>query len=274
MIGAVHEAIKTLLHTDGKIPAADIDVTFAIPTRDWTAAISRPTINFYLYDISENVKLRSSEFEVRRGDARESQRLRPRRIDLKYVVNAYFKSQLAELDEQEWLILWRVLATLMRNSDWPDALLPPEAQQMQASLQGLVCHPESAPRPSDIWSTLGASPRPSLHYVLTVPLDLNIEFMRTLVLEQGVRFRDMDTGELIQEFRRFSWRLRDAAGRPVVGAELRMPDRPGLMLSGDDGSFSTGVPHAEVPQLLIRRPDSEIWTLVNTVPGSTVVTLE
>ncbi|EYB69279.1 hypothetical protein DEIPH_ctg009orf0020 [Deinococcus phoenicis] len=263
-----------MLHHDGKIPAEDIDITFAIPTRDWVAAVSRPTVNFYLYDISENVRLRANEFEARRTDTREVQHLRPRRIDLKYVVNAYFKAQLAELDDQEWLILWRVLTTLMRNSDWPEALLPPEARALRTPLQGLVCHPEAAPRPSDIWSTLGTTPRPGLHYVLTVPLDLNIEFMHTLVLEQNVRFRDLGTGEVMQTVRRTAWRLRDASGAPVAGAEVRLPDHPGLSLSDEAGVFSTSAPHAEVPQLLIRRPGRATWDLVPTRPGETTVILE
>ncbi|GAA5514958.1 hypothetical protein Dcar01_03722 [Deinococcus carri] len=263
-----------MLHQDGKIPAGDIDITFAIPTRDWVAAISRPTINFYLYDITENVKLRANEFEARRSDTREVLRLRPRRIDLKYVVNAYFKSQLAELDDQEWLILWRVLATLMRNSDWPDELLPPEARALGTSLQGLVSHPETAPRPGDIWSTLGTTPRPGLHYVLTVPLDLNIEFMHTLVLQQSVRFRDLGTGDVMLSSQRNSWRLRDPSGAPVPGAEVRLPGRPGLSISDEEGIFSTAAPHAEVPQLLIRRPGRDTWDLIRTEPGSSIVVLD
>ena len=273
MIGSIHEALRQLLYRDGQLPEAELDISFAVPTRDWASSINRPTLNFYLYDIAENLRLRMSEFEMRRGDVRELQRLRPRRIDLKYMINVFFKSQLSELDEQEWQVLWRVLATLIRNSDWPDAYLPPEARELDTPIQGLACYPEGAPRPSDIWGNLGASPRPGLHYVLTVPLDLNIEYLRPLVLDQSLRFRQLGDDDIASEFRRTAWRLLDPDGEPVVGADVRLPDRPGLSVSQQGGAFYLDLGHSQVRQLLVRLPGGSDWTLVNTTPGTPLVTL-
>jgi Pvc16 N-terminal domain len=267
MIGPVHEALRAMLYGDGKIPAGDIDVTFAIPTRDWTASISRPTINFYLHDIVENIKLRESEFEHHRFDVRETQRLRPRRIDLKYVVTVHFKSQLPELEQQEWDVLWRVLATLMRNSEWPDSMLPPEARTLDTSVHAQVAHPEG-PRPSEIWTVLGTPPRPSLQYVLTVPLDLNIEYLRTLVLELRVGLGDMVGGPLSAPSSRYGWTLRRHSGEVVAGAEVRLPDAPGFSLSADNGVFTTSLPHAEVRQVMVKQIGAPTWTLIDIVPGS------
>jgi Pvc16 N-terminal domain len=261
MIGPVHEALRAMLYGDGKIPAGDIDVTFAIPTRDWTASISRPTVNFYLHDIVENVKLRESEFERHRFDVRETQRLRPRRIDLKYVVTVHFKSQ------QEWEVLWRVLATLMRNSEWPDNMLPTEARTLETSVHAQVAHPEG-PRPSEIWTVLGTPPRPSLQYVLTVPLDLNIEYLRTLVLELKVGLGDMVGGPLSAPSSRYGWILRSHSGDVVAGAEVRLPDAPGFSLSADNGVFTTSLPHAEVRQVMVKQIGALTWTLIDIVPGS------
>lgn len=273
MIGAVHEALRAMLHGDGKIPPGLVDITFAIPTRDWAASISRPTINFYLYDISENVKLRDSEFGRVRTDASERQRLRPRRVDLKYVITAHFKSQLPELEAEEWQVLWRVLATLMRNTDWPDALQPREAVSLGTFLQAQVASPEGAPRLGEIWSALGASPRPSLHYVITVPIDLNIEFMRSLVVELGIQINDAGTGEQMVSLRRYGWTIRDAGGHPLAGAEVRIPDAPGLSVSAENGVFTTTLPHADTTQFLVRPQGQSGWSLLDTVPGSQVVSL-
>ena len=129
-----------------------------------------------------------------RASTTEAQRLRPRHIDLKYVVTVHFKSQLAELEQQEWEVLWRVLATLMRNSSWPSSMVPQEALALDSDLQAYVAYPEGAPRQGEIWTTLGTSPRPSLHYVLTAPLDLNIEYLKTLVSNCGWAFRTCPAG--------------------------------------------------------------------------------
>jgi len=273
MIGAVHEALRSMVYGDGKIPPGEIDVSFAVPTRDWSSGITRPTINFYLYDISENVRLRESEFERQRTDLREALRLRPRRVDLKYVVTAHFRSPLPDDGDQEWQVLWRVLATLMRNSEWPDALLPDEARRLDTPIHSQVAAPEGAPRPGELWSTLGTPPRPSLHYVLTVPLDLNIEYLRTLVVEVGVGVRDMDSGAVLATSRRYGWTLRGRDGEGLPGAEVRLPDLPGYSVSGENGVFTTTAPHAEVTQMLVRPAGERDWTLVNIKAGSLDVRL-
>lgn len=273
MIGSVHEALKRLLYTDGQLPEAELDISFAVPTRDWASAINRPTLNFYLYDVAENTRLRQADFEFARTDTRESQKLRPRRIDLKYMVNVFFKAQLGELDEQEWQVLWRVLATLMRNSDWPDEFLPPEAVLLNTPIQGVAAYPEGAPRSSDIWGNLGSSPRPGLHYVLTVPLDLNIQSFSPLVLDQRVLISDMDTELTMSEFHRTAWRLITPGGLPLVGAEVRLPDRPGLSVTQEDGAFYLDGRRDGTMQLLVRSPGGD-WQLVQTTPGTPVVTLE
>ena len=270
MIGALHEALRSMLYSDGKIPPGDVDITFATPTRDWAAAINRPTINFNLYAIVENAQLRENEFMHIRHDMRETRRLRPRRIDLRYVVTTHFKSQLPELDDQEWQVLWRVLATLIRNADWPDELLPAEVRALDTPLQAQVAQAESAPRVSEVFSSLGIAPRPALHYVLTAPLDLNVEQLRSLTVGLSFSVRDPLTGAS-QESRRYAWTLVDRVGDPLVGAEVRLPDGPGFSISAADGLFTTRLPHDEVTQLLVRLPDTDGWHLLRAVPGKYTV---
>lgn len=271
MIGPVHEAIRSLLYSDGKIPPSEVDITFAVPTREWVASISRPTINFNLYAIVENTQFRETDFTSHRTKTTDARRVRPRRIDLRYVVTTHFKSQLSELDEQEWQVLWRVLATLMRHTEWPDTMLPAEARAMDMPLQAMVAAADGAPRVSEVFNSLGITPRPALHYVLTVPLDLNIEFLSNLVVGVAMSVRDPVHDTPAFTTRRYGWNLVDSAGKPVVGAEVRIPDGPGFSLSGETGMFTTQLPHDEIKQLLVRLKDTDDWQMVKVKKGDYIV---
>lgn len=272
MIGALHESLRSMLFGEGKIPASDVDVTFATPSRDWLAGINRPTINFYLHGITENAQFRESDFEMRRQNMDVSRRLRPRRVDLKYLITVHFKSQVNEIDEQEWKVLWRVLAVLMRNTTWPETLLPEEARELSVGIQAQVAQAEPNMRQTDLFSGLGIPPSPALSYVLTAPIDLNIELHSTMAIGLSVSFQDMQGNEMLA-VQRYAWKFINEAGDPVPGVEVRLPSAPGFSVSGLDGLFTTRVPHAEVRQLLIRRPAQEEWEVLKVKKGTVDIVL-
>ncbi len=271
MIGPVHDALKAMLHRDAKLPQSEVDIRFATPTREWTASLNRPTINFYLYDLVENTKLRAHDMEVRRGDASAARRLRPRRVDLKYVVNVFFKSQSGEMDDQEWLVLWRVLATLMRNAEWPERDVPAGARDMQLGILGAVSQPGENARLSEIWSGIGNTARTGLHYVLTVPLDLNVEFLSPLVLEQQTRVVRSDEGEVVSQRRRYGWRLRGPDNVPLIGAEVRLADGSEIAFSDENGAFFLRVGAEEMRHMRVKPDGGQDWAEVITVPGDPTV---
>lgn len=255
-----------MLFGEGKIPPSDVDITFAIPSRDWMAGINRPTINFYLHSISENTVMRESDFLQERQSYQVTRRLRPRRIDLRYLITTHFKSQLAESSDEEWQILWRVLATLMKNSEWPDDILPQEIRELEVGVRSQVAQSEGAQRTSEIFTSLNVPPRAALHFMVTAPLDLNIEQRTNIAVGVDLAFRDSQGNTLLQ-VQRFAWRLLDEHGAPYPGVEVRLPDVPSYSVSGADGTFTTRLPHAEVKQLLIKYPDSEDWEVLKVKKG-------
>lgn len=79
-------------------------------------SLIRPTINLFLYEIEENTELRQTNMPVTRGQTQAVYRMPPRRFELRYLV-----SVLTTVVEDEHLLVWRALATLMR-----DQYLPPQ----------------------------------------------------------------------------------------------------------------------------------------------------
>ena len=94
MIDDLDEALRDLLVRELPIRNNEVDITFDQPKRDWAARLSRPTLNLYLYDLRENLKLRreASQREIERRPSSVIS-LRPAiRMDLNYLVTAWATS--------------------------------------------------------------------------------------------------------------------------------------------------------------------------------------
>ena len=48
MITDLDETIKQLLIQKGALEPAEVDISFETPKREWSASISKPTVNLYL----------------------------------------------------------------------------------------------------------------------------------------------------------------------------------------------------------------------------------
>ncbi|MCB0014294.1 MAG: DUF4255 domain-containing protein, partial [Anaerolineales bacterium] len=64
MFDELEEALRQLLIQEIPITDGEIEIAFDQPKREWSARLSRPTINLFLYDVRENVMLRNYGFPV------------------------------------------------------------------------------------------------------------------------------------------------------------------------------------------------------------------
>lgn len=252
MIADIQNALKTLIYEEAGLPQDAIDVRFAAPTSNWVAGLTRPTLNFFLHDLHENAGLRSMEFQ-RADSVRGAKRtLAPRRVDLKYLVNVFFKSQVDELGRDEWNVLWRVLAALMRQEEWEAKYVPSAVKELDLNVLGIV---NTTPNQTNysLFTSLALSVRPHLNYTLTVPLDLNISsfapfvFERRVGLRAGLELEDDTEADVLVI--RSSWLIRDENGQPIRDALVRTD-------SGERGfTDASGVVHLPVERESVRQLD-------------------
>jgi hypothetical protein len=168
MIDDLDEALRDLLVRELPIRNSEVDITFDQPKRDWAARLSRPTLNLYLYDLRENLKLRreASQREIERRPSSVIT-LRPAiRMDLHYLVTAW-----ATDAGDEHRLLARTLLALLRFQELPDDVLPESLQDQPNPIAIKVSQPETLDKPSDLWSVLDNQQRPGI--VLTACLAFN-----------------------------------------------------------------------------------------------------
>jgi len=190
MFPEIHDTVAALLNRYGKIDPQEVEVTFEPPTRERVQSLLRPVINFFLLEIQENTDLRQTNRQTLREPGQALHRMPPRRFDLRYMVSA-----LATVVEDEHILLWRTLTTLLKYDKFPEEVLSEPLRGLDPLPTARVLQPEEGPRLLDYWSALGVPPRPALLYAVTVAVDLDITLTSPLVLSRTVRYTRLPTAD-------------------------------------------------------------------------------
>ena len=266
MISDLDEAIKRLLIKKGAIDMAEIDINFETPDREWSTSVSRPTINIYLYDIRENHRLRGTEWAITKDEnGNATKKKNASRIDLSYLVTAW-TSDITD----EHRLLWHALFTLFRYHELPEDILSEQLLRMKYPIKTFVAQPDGLfNNPADFWSALDNEIKPSINYVVTIPLDIDMAFtapmVRTKVLE--VNPPDTDTERLIQ----VTGHLREA-GTPQQGiTEARIVAREAGMtaMTDDQGYYSFPKLSTGKHTLQVLREGKEAVETIINIPADT-----
>lgn len=166
-------------------------VGFVPPNADWKAAViaaAEERFNFYLYDLRENVRLRTNEVQTI-SNAGVSTVNRPSpRLDCTYLVTAWSPvapSPLFDPAREEHRLLYQAVAALMQFRPlvpfevYPtaapsgltfaafQALAPALVEQplpMQVSL------PDAVREPAEFWTTMKVDSRPAIRLTVTIPV--------------------------------------------------------------------------------------------------------
>jgi len=150
-------------------------ISFDLPDAAWRASLNVQTVNCYLYDVRENLEMRTYEaLPSRSADGHQAVRITPPvRIDCAYCITAWSTAATdAVLEEHD--LLSQVLTVLLKNPRIDAALLQgalagqiPPYPTVIASQDGIVKHhPE-------FWTALDQKLKPSLNYVVTLAMLLD-----------------------------------------------------------------------------------------------------
>jgi hypothetical protein len=190
MIGELDETLKQILIKKGKLEPAEIDVKFDTPDREWSASLSKPTVNLYLYDMRENHELRATDWTVEKsGNGMATKRKNAKRINLSYLVTVWTKNI-----EDQHRLLWRVMLTLFQYPTIPQELLTGQLAEQKYLVITSTAQPDGLfNSPADFWAALDNEIKPSFNYVATVPMDLDIASTSTIVSTRTFSLKSPDT---------------------------------------------------------------------------------
>jgi hypothetical protein len=201
MLSDLDETIRQVLIKEGDFDPSEVDVSFDIPNREWSAGISKPTLNCYLFDIHERRLLREDGWRVENRGGREAVRRQPPLyFEMTYLITAWTRAV-----EDEHRLLWHVLRTLARfpmlkesKAEQPDDLsnerlrdcLSGDLRRYPGQINTTVAQLEGVLKsPGEFWTALENHLKPSLSYVVMLALDREAIPAGPPVLTTGIHVR-------------------------------------------------------------------------------------
>ncbi|MEV4312507.1 DUF4255 domain-containing protein [Actinocrispum sp. NPDC049592] len=169
MLNLLDESLEEFLRAVVPLPKREVDISFDAPDKDWSARVSRPTINMYLWDVRRNVSERELGLEtVHDENGRPHRRPPLPRVDCRYLVTAWTSDI-----RDEHSLLGATLAALLKH-DRIDAEYLQGAYRTIQPLPGIEIASGDGRDNSDFWSALGGQLKPGLDVTVTATVDSSL----------------------------------------------------------------------------------------------------
>ena len=263
VLADLDDALRTLLKRELKQTGFDgVEIAFDTPARDWSGALSAPTVNLFLYDLREGGG-QSGSVNEEEVDGQKVDTLPPLSLEVTYAITAWTKAV-----EDEHRLLSQVLSVLWSYSKLPDDIFEVrKGTAIPRVLSTTVARPNSDK--ADFWTAVGGQYKASIDYVLNVTLESGAVFERgPQVRTQVVNTRNSDAPRrTLTEMHRFGGTIRDAQDQPVVNAFVSIPEM-GIWTSSDvQGRFIFDRIKPGTHRVVARTADERMVEGTVDVPG-------
>jgi Pvc16 N-terminal domain len=159
-------ALEAWLRATVPLGAQEVDVSFAAPEKEWSAKLTRPTVNVFLWDVRRSNRDERSGVEEIERDGRRVRRQAPPRVDLRYVITAWTTDH-----GDERAILGGLLRTVLAHPDVPSTFVPEPIQDLPPMRVLLSRSGDSAP---DFGTTVDGQLRVGLAITVIAAIDVDV----------------------------------------------------------------------------------------------------
>lgn len=125
MLDAVDATVEAFLRGTVPLSASEIDVAFEPPTRDWSAKLTRPTVNAHLWDVKRSRERSRTGMETVQRNEQRLQRLALPRVELRYIVTVW-----ASEHRDERTLLGGILRAALAVSHVPTTFVAPALAEL------------------------------------------------------------------------------------------------------------------------------------------------
>ncbi len=232
MIDDLDDALRELLVRELPVRDNEVDITFDQPRREWSARLSRPSLNLFLYDLRENLKLRreATQREIERRTDSVTVVRRAHRMDLFYLMTAW-----ASAPEDEHRLLARALMAFLRFQELPDDLLPEGLLDQPNPIAIKIAQPETLDKPSDLWSVLDNQQKPGVVLVATLAFNPYAPVVKPLT--RTAEFKFGMSGDKGEAHGSLSISVNVRSRKPLQNVRIKLLERGSLADLQPTGEF-------------------------------------
>lgn len=165
MLQLLDESIESFLRATVPLDPTEVAVSFEAPDRQWSAGISQPTVNVFLWDVQRDTDAARAGMETVVREGKEIRRRPLPRMQVRYIVSAWTTSH---RDEHQ-LLGELMLAVLRTPTLAPPHLLSPLDQVSPHPSMKLA--PTGGRSSADFWKGIDGQLKPALELLITLPVD-------------------------------------------------------------------------------------------------------
>ena len=176
MIDDLDETLAALLKRELSPGLAhQIQVSFEAPDDQFPPqSVTTPAIDLFLYDVRENVDLRSNDYFLERhGDGTATRSVAPVRVDASYLITAWPREGLASPAEDEHRLLGEVMRALLRHRTLPREVLRGSLKGGDLPLPVSALQPGRLQSLGEFWQAMGGKPKAAINYTVTLSVDVS-----------------------------------------------------------------------------------------------------
>ena len=265
MLADLDESLRRLLKRElAKHGFDGVEIGFDAPDKEWSASLSTPTVNLFLYDLREAIDYRPVDWVPESENGRREKRP-PLRVDASYAVTGWTRDV-----QDEHRLLSQIMAIMYAFPELPHDILNGTLVNENLDRFPLRTRVAQARQDAkaDFWTAVGGQYKASIDYIVTVVCESGT------VLERGPETRtqtvvlfEKDAGRIrLEEFNRVGGTVRDAEGEPVENAWVVLSG-VGMAASDEDGRFLFHRVNAGEYTCMARGPDGSEAKATLKVPG-------
>ncbi|NEQ68638.1 MAG: DUF4255 domain-containing protein [Symploca sp. SIO2D2] len=161
-----------------------VTFSFDLPVEVKIDATDLAAINLFLYDVRDNLELRTSAYSVARqyqsvpNNQVRVTKLPPKFVDISYLITTFAHDEannIGEKVEQEHSLLGEVMKVLLLFPQIPEEYLKGSLQGYDLPVYTAFMHQNGTKTLGEYWQAMGGKPKAVLNLTVTMPVPMNLE---------------------------------------------------------------------------------------------------